>query len=267
MDEYVHSHSVNHDSRLTISGTYYRDRRAGCFQQYVTVPAHTVLPLPSNLSFDHAACLGVAGLTASMTLWRWLEVPMTPQSSSSEAEYLLLWGGSAVTGQFAIQITTRCGLKVIAVTSSKTQTLAQSLGAHHVVIRDGKTEAEIVAEIRSIAGDNITKAIDLVGTKTANFCMEAMSTSKQGIFAPLAMISSKAVIPANIRVETVEMKQFVLNEESRIYALELNRLVETGTIKLPDIHVLEGGLDVVIGGLERLKGGDMAGKKMVVRMV
>ncbi|PMD48257.1 GroES-like protein [Hyaloscypha variabilis F] len=249
------------------TSTYYRDRRAGCFQHYVTVPAHTVLPLPSNLSFDHAACLGVAGLTASMTLWRWLEVPMTPQSSSSEAEYLLLWGGSAVTGQFAIQIATRCGLKVIAVTSSKTQTLAQSLGAHHVVIRDGKTEAEIVAEIRSIAGDNITKAIDLVGTKTANFCMEAMSTSKQGIFAPLAMISSKAVIPANIRVETVEMKQFVLNEESRIYALELNRLVETGTIKLPDIHVLEGGLDVVIGGLERLKGGDMAGKKMVVRMV
>jgi len=107
----------------------------------------------------------------------------------------------------------------------------------------------------------------LVGTKTANFCMEAMSTSKQGIFAPLAMISSKAMIPSNIRVETVEMKQFVLNEESRMYALELNRLVETGAIKLPDIHVLEGGLAVVTEGLERLKGGDMAGKKMVVKMV
>jgi NADPH:quinone reductase-like Zn-dependent oxidoreductase len=202
-----------------------------------------------------------------MTLWRWLEVPITPQPSSSEAEYLLLWGGSTVTGQFAIQIAARCGLKVIAVTSSKTQFLAQSLGAHHVVARDGKTEAEIVAEIRSIAGDNIIKAIDLVGTKTANFCMEAMSTSKQGIFAPLAMISSKAMIPTNIRVETVEMKQFVLNEESRMYALELNRLVEMGAIKPPDIHVLEGGLAVVTDGLERLKGGDMAGKKMVVKMV
>jgi hypothetical protein len=97
--------------------------------------------------------------------------------------------------------------------------------------------------------------------------MQAMSTEKQGIFAPLAMISSKAVIPENIRVETVEMKQFVLNAESRMYALELNRLVESGNIKLPDIHVLEGGLDVVTDGLERLKGGDMAGKKIVVRMV
>lgn len=124
-----------------------------------------------------------------------------------------------------------------------------------------------MAEIRSIAGDNITKAIDLVGTKTANFCLEAMSTQKQGIFAPLAMISSKAIIPANIRVETVGMKQFVLNANSRIYALELNRLVEAGHIKLPDIHVLEGGLDVVTDGLERLKEGDMAGKKMVVKMV
>jgi NADPH:quinone reductase-like Zn-dependent oxidoreductase len=253
--------------RLTFLGTYYKDRRAGCFQQYVTVPSHTVLPLPSNLSFDLAACLGVAGLTAAMTLWRWLEVPMAPQPSPSAAEYLLLWGGSTVTGQFAIQIATRCGLKVIAITSSKTQSLAQSLGAHYVISRDGKTETEIVSEIRSIAGDNVTRGIDLVGTTTANYCLQAFSTNKKCIFAPLAMISSKAVVPENVRVEPVEMKQFVLNPQSRVYALELNRLVEGGHITLPDIEVLEGGLDVVTKGLERLKGGDMKGKKIVVKMV
>jgi NADPH:quinone reductase-like Zn-dependent oxidoreductase len=192
---------------------------------------------------------------------------MTPQPSTSTAEYLLLWGGSTVTGQFAIQIATRCGLKVFAITSSKTQTLAQSLGAHHVISRDGKTEDEIVAEIRSIAGDNVTRAIDLVGEQTANYCLKAFSNQKICIFAPLAMISSKAVIPENVRVETVEMKQFVLNPESRIYALELNRLVEGGHVKLPDIEVLEGGLDIVIDGLERLKGGDMKGKKIVVKMI
>ena len=250
-----------------VPGTYYRDRRAGCFQQYVTVPSHTVLPIPSNLSFDQASCLGVAALTASMTLWRWLEVPMAPQPSSNEAEYLLLWGGSTVTGQFAIQIATRCGLKVIAVTSSKTQSLAQSLGAHAVITRDGKTNEEIVAEIRSIAGNNVTKAIDLVGTKTAEYCLQAFSTEKRGLFAPLAMISSKSVVPEMVSVETVEMKQFVNNPDSRVYALELNRLVEEGHVKLPEITVIEGGLDVVVNGLERLKGGDMAGKKMVVKMI
>jgi NADPH:quinone reductase-like Zn-dependent oxidoreductase len=201
-----------------------------------------------------------------MTLWRWLGIPMSPSPSSSTEECLLIWGGSTITGQFAIQIAQRCGIKVIAVTSEKTASLASTLGAT-VVTRDGKTGEEIVNEIRSIGGDNITRAIDLVGTTTASYCLSALSTSKQCLFAPLAMISSKTIIPDNIRVETVEMKQFVLNPENRVYALELNRLVEEGKLVLPSVEVLEGGLDVVTVGLERLKGGDMGGRKMVVRMI
>lgn len=179
-------------------------------------------------------------------------------------EYLLLWGGSTVTGQFAIQIASRCGLKVIAVTSAKTRALAEELGAK-VVVRDGKTEEQIVAEVRGTTGDNVTRAIDLVGTKTAKWCLEALSREKSCLFAPLAMIDSKTVVPANIKVETVEMKRFVLDEEARGYAVELNRLVESGEVRLPDVVVLEGGLDAVVEGLERLKGGDMAGRKMVVQ--
>jgi NADPH:quinone reductase-like Zn-dependent oxidoreductase len=249
-----------------MTGTYYKDRRAGCFQSFVTVPAHTVLPLPKGLGFDNAACLGVAGLTAAMTLWRWLGVPMSPSPSSSTEKYLLIWGGSTITGQFAIQIAQRCGIKVLAVTSEKTSSLASTLGAS-VVTRDGKTGEEIVKEIRSIGGDNITRAIDLVGTTTASCCLLALSMSKPCLFAPLAMISSKAIVPSNVKVETVEMKQFVLNPENRVYALELNRLVEEGKLVLPSVDVLEGGLDVITVGLERLKGGDMRGRKMVVRMI
>ncbi|KUJ20656.1 GroES-like protein [Mollisia scopiformis] len=251
------------------TSTYYRDRRAGCFQQFVTVPAHTVLPLPSNLSFDEAACLGVAALTAAMTLWRWLQVPMVPPAERTGREYLLVWGGSTVTGQFAIQIAARCGLDVIAVTSAKTRSLAESLGAR-VVVRDGKSNDEIVDEIRGVAGEDITRAIDLVGPSTANYCLKAFSRDegRKCLFAPLAMISSKAEIPANVVVETVEMKQFVLDGESRRFAVELNRLVESGEILLPGLEVLEGGLGVVVvvEGLERLKRGDMVGRKMVVRM-
>jgi NADPH:quinone reductase-like Zn-dependent oxidoreductase len=203
-----------------------------------------------------------------MTIWRWFGVPISTssQSKQEEEEYLLIWGGSTITGQFAIQIAQRCGINVIAVTSEKTSSLASTLGAT-VVTRDGKTGEEIVREIRGIAGDKITRAIDLVGTTTASYCLSALSTSKPCLFTPLAMISSKAIIPANITVETVEMKQFVLNPENRVYALELNRLVEEGKLVLPSVEVLEGGLDVITVGLERLKGGDMGGRKMVVRMI
>jgi hypothetical protein len=41
-------------------------------------------------------------------------------------------------------------------------------------------------------------------------------------------------------------------------------LIEDGSVKLPNIDVLEGGLDSVQTGLERLKRGDMSGRKLVV---
>jgi NADPH:quinone reductase-like Zn-dependent oxidoreductase len=209
------------------------------------------------MSFEAASCLGVAGLTAAMSLWHWLEVAGSPALETKtlpEVGCILIWGGSAVTGQFAIQIAAQAGLKVIAVTSTKTASLARSLGAQHVITRDGKT------------GDEITRCIDLVGTETASYCLQAVSQTQRVLFAPLAMISSKAVVPENVSVQTVEMKQFVLNESSKVYSLALNRLLEEDKLVLPDMTTMDGGLSAVLKGLERVKRGDMGGKKMVVRI-
>jgi NADPH:quinone reductase-like Zn-dependent oxidoreductase len=118
-----------------------------------------------------------------MTLWRWLQIPRTHAALHTtdpipHPEYLLIWGGSSVTAQFAIQIAARSGVKVIAVASSKTAALVESLGAAHVIVRDSKSGEKIVNEIRGIAGDDITRAIDLVGTETAQHCLSALSTEK-----------------------------------------------------------------------------------------
>ncbi len=54
-------------------------------------------------------------------------------------------------------------------------------------------------------------------------------------------------------------------DESRGYALGLNNLIEE-VVTMPSIEAINRGLDVVEEGLERLKRGDMAGRKMVVSM-
>ena len=248
------------------TSTYYRDVRAGCFQDLVVVPQHTVLPIPGDLSFESAACLGVAALTAAMTLWKWLQVSRGVQSlgsSSAERECLLIWGGSTVTGQYAVQIAVQSGLEVIAVTSSKTKVLVESLGAHTVVVRDGRTNDEIVKSIRAVGRDRITRALDLVGNETAPFSLQTLSKSKPCLFAPLAMMKTQ-LVPENVEVLNVEMKQFVNDKSSTVYAEDLNHLIADAKLKLPKLDVLKGGLSAVEEGLQRLKKGDMGGKKMVV---
>ncbi|KAF2808487.1 GroES-like protein [Mytilinidion resinicola] len=252
------------------TSTYYRDVRAGCFQELVVVPEHTVLPIPANLDFESAACLGVAALTAGMALWKWLGVPLPETTGalkeSHESDWLLIWGGSTVTGQFATQYAIASGLNVITVTSERTKNLSQRLGATHVVSRDGKSDDEIVSEIKAVTGGKVTRAIDLVGPKTATLVLQCVSETFAVEFAPLAMMSSKQVVPENVTAHTVEMKQFVLDRSNTFYAEELNRMLQSGELKLPEIHVMDGGLEVVVSGLDMLKKGDMGGKKMVVRM-
>lgn len=249
------------------TSTYYKDVRAGCFQEYVVVPSHTVLPIPSTVPFEAAACLGVAALTASMTLWKWLGVPI-PRciTVNAEEQWLLIWGGSTVTGQFATQIASLSGIKVVTVTSTETKSLSERLGASHVVVRDGKTDGQLVEEIRAVTGNRVTRAIDLVGPKTAALALDIVSKTEAVAFAPLAMMSSSQVVPDNVVVHTVEMKQFVLDKSNVRYTEELGKLLEDGNIALPELHLIEGGLHSIQEGLGMLKKGNLKGKKLVVRM-
>ncbi|CAK7203770.1 hypothetical protein SEUCBS139899_006517 [Sporothrix eucalyptigena] len=251
--------------------TYYKDRRAGCFQDLVVVPQHTVFPIPTTLDFHTAACLGVAGVTAAMTLWQWLNVPMArsteapSETSEKEKEVLLVWGGSTVTGQFAIQLAAQAGLEIVAVCSTATADLVRSRGATHVVTYTGKTDMHVIGEILCCSGGRLTRAIDLVGAKTAKLVLQVIAASGRTVdFAPLAFMSSKDVVPANVRVHTVEIKQFVLNEASGVYGQRLNELVASGAVLLPAVRVLEGGLAAVEQGLAMVKEGNLDGKKLVV---
>lgn len=230
------------------------------------------MPIPSNLDFNAAACLGVAALTAAMSLWRWLGVPMcqdAPLSPLQTREVMLIWGGSTVTGQFAIQLAANAGFEVIAVCSLSTAELVLSLGAHHVVTYTGKTDMHIIGEILCLARGRLTKAIDLVGTTTAKLVLQVIAACGKEMevdFVPLAFMSRGAEVPTNARVHNVEMKQFVLDSESHIYGARLNELVEYGALRLPTIRILEGGLGVVEEGLRIVKEGSLQGEKLVVSL-
>lgn len=260
-----------------LPGTYYKDRRAGCFQDLVVVPQHTVFHIPSTQDFNSAACLGVPAATAAMTLWRWLDVPMpaarndvSPSTDSSESEedgVLLIWGASTTTGQFCLQLAALAGMEIIAVCSESTAPLVSSLGATHVVTYTGKTDMHLVGEILSIARGRLRKAIDIVGAATAKAVLDVIQACGEDHvveFAALGFMAKGQVIPANARVKDVQMKQFILDESARVYGERLNELLEAGLVKMPKLKVLQGGVWAIEEGLEMVKRGNLAGEKLIV---
>ncbi len=97
-------------------------------------------------------------------------------------------------------------------------------------------------------------------------CWMPSRKSSRVHFAPLAFMSPSQLVPENVTAHTVEMKRFVLDETSKHYADELNALLEAEMLLLPDIHLLEGGFDVIQKGLDMLKKGNMEGKKVIVKI-
>jgi NADPH:quinone reductase-like Zn-dependent oxidoreductase len=245
------------------TSTYYRDRRAGCFQELVVTPEHTVLELPDSVSFGEAACLGVAGLTAAMTLWKWFDLPVIPATCNKE-RFVLIWGGSTTTGQFAVQIAVDAGFKVITVASQRMKPILLDQGAHHVVTRDDRSLADIASEVRQIGQDDILYGIDLVGPQSASHGVECLSQQQNARFAPLAVPAPPIAAPTNVEIVGVEMKRFVLDMTCRKYAVRLTELVAKGTVVVPERLALTGGLSAVEEGLSRLRQGDTGGKKLVV---
>lgn len=64
----------------------------------------------------------------------------------------------------------------------------------------------------------------------------------------------------------VEVKRFIIEQGNRVYAEESNRLMTSGWVVMPEIEILNRGLDDIQEGLEMLKRGDMNGRKLVVRI-
>jgi NADPH:quinone reductase-like Zn-dependent oxidoreductase len=101
------------------------DHGYGGFAEYVAVPVDVMSPKPASLSFDEAAAVPTAAVTALQGLRR--------HGDLQPAQKVLINGASGGVGTFAVQIAKAYGPEVTAVTSTGNLDLARSLGADHVV--------------------------------------------------------------------------------------------------------------------------------------
>jgi NADPH:quinone reductase-like Zn-dependent oxidoreductase len=126
--------------------------RSGAFAEYVS--AVSVVRKPPNVSFEEAATMGIAGLTALQGL--------RDHGNLRAGERVLINGASGGVGTLAVQIAKALGAHVTAVCSTRNLEQARDLGADRVLDytrQDYTREPERYDLVVDVAGGHSWRAI------------------------------------------------------------------------------------------------------------
>lgn len=96
----------------------------GAFAEYIAVRQGSLAPKPTNLTFEQAAAVPLAAVTALQGL---------RAGGIQPGQHVLIVGASGGVGTFAVQIAKHLGAQVTGVCSTRNVDLVRRLGAEHVI--------------------------------------------------------------------------------------------------------------------------------------
>ncbi|MEK4365729.1 NADP-dependent oxidoreductase [Paenibacillus sp. FSL M8-0212] len=113
--------------------------RFGSYAEYTAVDEYLLAKLPDSISYEEAAAVPLAGLTAWQVLFT--------HGDLKEGETVLIHAGAGGVGMYAIQLAKYAGAHVITTASEKNHELLYSLGADQVIDYKKENFEEILKDI------------------------------------------------------------------------------------------------------------------------
>jgi NADPH:quinone reductase-like Zn-dependent oxidoreductase len=189
----------------------------GMLSEYVVLPESAVVPMAANLSFEEAATLPCAGVTA----WNGLANGIAPLKPGQDVLLLGTGGVSILALQFA-----KAGGARILITSSHDEKLerAKGLGASETInYKEIEAWGEEAAK-RSPGG--IGKVIEVGGFGTLPQSMQAVGFG--GEIAMIGVLTRGESTPHPLMFKGASLRGILVG--SREMALQLNRAIEASDI-------------------------------------
>ncbi|MBC7173695.1 MAG: NAD(P)-dependent alcohol dehydrogenase, partial [Polyangiaceae bacterium] len=131
----------------------------GAYAEYVAVAESLLARKPSNLTFEQAATVPIAGITALQA--------MRDKGRVEPGAKVLVNGASGGVGTFAVMIAKAMGAEVTGVCSTRNLELVRSIGADHVVDYTRASFVETRARYDAV--------LDLVGSAPIRACRRILA--------------------------------------------------------------------------------------------
>ena len=221
----------------------------GCLRQYAAFNEAGLVRIPDHLSFEEAACLPCAGVTA----WNALMVSGGLQKGDT-----VLCQGTGGVSLFALQFAKAAGAEVT-ITSSSNDKLerAKGLGADHVINYREREDWDTVAlELTNKRG--VDHVVEIGGPGTLQRSMRAVKTG--GHIAVIGVVAGKGEF-TNVPIFMKALKLIGVFVGSRVMFEDMNRFVTDKSIRPVVDSTFE--FDQVRDALELMKSGGHFGKILV----
>jgi NADPH:quinone reductase-like Zn-dependent oxidoreductase len=222
--------------------------RWGAFAEYVS--SKNMVPMPAGLSFEEAAAVPTAGMTALQGL--------RDKAALQAGERVAVVGAGGGVGTFAVQIAKALGAEVTAVTGPKTAELVRSIGADEVI--------DYTREDFTRGGRHYDLILDIGGTRRLSTMRRALTPTGRIVMVapqpgqwvgPVARVVGAVVTTRLGRRPAIAYLADVRRED----LLTLKEMIEAGTLR-PVIDRTYG-FDQIPEGIRHVESGAAAGKVVI----
>jgi putative YhdH/YhfP family quinone oxidoreductase len=133
---------------------------SGAFAEFIRIPAEWAVKKPIELSFSESMCIGTAGFTAALALYK-----MQLMGQDPAAGPIVVTGSTGGVGSMAVAMLSKAGYEVIAITGkTNAREYLEHLGATRIEDRDFVNDTSK----KSLLRPKWAGAIDTVGGNTLN---------------------------------------------------------------------------------------------------
>ncbi len=137
-------------------------RPFGTAAEYITIPLENLVEMPSEMTFQDGATMGIPGLTASHGIFG---------SGEVFEKTLLISGGGGAVGHLAVQLAKWGGAKVIATGSKNSSQSILNLGADYFF---DYSSVKLVSQINEVAPEGVDRVIEVEFGLNLNWLHEVL---------------------------------------------------------------------------------------------